>query len=122
MFKKRAEKAIAHFQDRKILLTDPFANYFGLQSRGMKQIRGNGILILTEKELFFELYIPKKELTIPIYQLKAVETTSSFLGKTKFKKLLKIIFHRPTGEKDAAAWLVKNLDEWKITLKQQISH
>ena len=112
LFKNRADQALAQFQDRKIIHSDSFANYFGLESQGIKQIRGNGILILTEKELYFELYLPKKTITIPINQITKIETPRSHLGKSKLKKLLKIIYTNQNLEKDSIAWLVKQLPRW----------
>ena len=112
LFKDRADQALAQFQDRKIIHSDSFVNYFGRESQGMKQIRGNGILILTEKELYFELYLPKKIITIPINQISKIETPRSHLGKSKLKKLLKIIYTNQNQEKDSVAWLVKQLPSW----------
>jgi len=112
LFKDRADQALTQFQDRKIIHSESFANYFGLESQGIKQIRGNGILILTEKELYFELYLPKKTITIPINEIIKIETPRSHLGKSKYKKLLKIIFTNQNQEKDSVAWLVKQLPRW----------
>jgi hypothetical protein len=120
LFKNRADEAMAQFQDRKIIHTDNFANYFGLESQGIKQIRGNGILILTEKELYFELYLPKKTITIPTNQILRIETPRSHLGKSKFKKLLKIIFTNQNQEKDSIAWIVKQLPKWIETIEKII--
>lgn len=78
----------------------------------MKQIRGNGIFILTEKELYFELYLLKIIITIPINQISKIETPRSHLGKSKLKKLLKIIYTNQNQEKDSIAWLVKQLPSW----------
>ena len=112
LFKDRADQALAQFQNKKIIHSDSFVNYFGRESQGMKQIRGNGILILTEKELYFELYLPKKIITIPINQISKIETPRSHLGKSKLKKLLKIIYTNQNQEKDSIAWLVKQLPSW----------
>jgi hypothetical protein len=112
LFKNRADQTLTQFQDRKIIHSDSFANYFGLESQGIKQIRGNGILILTEKELYFELYLPQKTITIPINEIIKIETPRSHLGKSKYKKLLKIIFTNQNQEKDSVAWLVNQLPRW----------
>lgn len=120
LFKNRIEAALSKYQDRKILLTDTFANFFGLESQGTKQIRGNGILILTEKELYFELYLPTNKIIIPLIQITKIDTTRSHLGKSKFKQLLKIYFKNETGQNDSIAWCVQDLPKWKQTLSNLI--
>ena len=121
MFNHRAEETLAQSQDRKILIHDTFVNFFGLESKGMKQTRGNGILILTEKELHFELYLPKQVLSIPLTHITNITTPRSHLSKSKFKPLLKIYFTTETGQNDSIAWLVKDLSLWHQHLIQIIN-
>jgi L-2-hydroxyglutarate oxidase LhgO len=45
---------------------DRTANFFGQESRGVTQIRGNGTLILTDSDLIFEMWVPNKQLRIPL--------------------------------------------------------
>lgn len=94
------------------LLTAPMANFFGVRSGGMKQVRGNGILILTRDRLYFRMLLPKRELTIPLDTIISVGKTRSFLGKTKGRDLLQVDFTGDSGEADSAAWLVGDLQEW----------
>ncbi|MFW9952864.1 MAG: hypothetical protein ACFFKA_22310, partial [Candidatus Thorarchaeota archaeon] len=65
-FRKRINEIHQKFNDKKILLVDDISNFFGLESSGVWKIRGNGVLILTEKELFFGMWKPKRELVILI--------------------------------------------------------
>jgi hypothetical protein len=46
------------------------ANFFGEKSKGGKQVRGNGALVLTKNNLCFIRALPVKEYIIPI---KAVD-------------------------------------------------
>ncbi|MBD3278234.1 MAG: hypothetical protein GF388_08040 [Candidatus Aegiribacteria sp.] len=94
------------------ILTCPMANFFGVRSRGYRQVRGNGILILTDSELFFRMLLPAKELRIPLRSVTSVETVRSFLGKSKLRTLVKVNFRNSQGADDAAAWLVKDTDQW----------
>ncbi len=97
-FRRQAEEVLNRFQDRKIYRSSSGANFFGLESLGQRQFRGNGILVLTEKELYFEMLLPKKEINIPLRNIVKIETPKSHLHKTKFKPLLKVIFKNDIGE------------------------
>ncbi|MHA1292726.1 MAG: hypothetical protein ACTSQJ_08685 [Promethearchaeota archaeon] len=116
MFKKRILEIVNKFQEKKVVEICKSANFFGQKSIGWKQIRGNGVLILTEEELYFEMWHPKRILQIPIKFVQKIETPKSFLGKSKFKRLLKVVFKSKNNIIDSAAWLVNKLDRWKISL------
>ncbi len=100
------------------ILTSPMANLFGVQSGGMKQIRGNGILLLTASQIYFRMLLPRRELLVPLRSVTSVETPKSFLGKTKGRKLLKVDFRNDTGGTDSVAWLVSDLEKWVETIRR----
>lgn len=105
-----------------IILKALLANYFGLKSKGLKQVRGGGKLILTDQELYFNQTGTKTELRIPISKIRAIETPRSFLGKSQMIKLLKVIFEDEDGNLDAVAWGVKGLKkEWVPNLERLIN-
>ena len=55
IFKKRTQEIEEMFLGKNVILMSKGANFFGQQSKGAaKQIRGNGVLILTDKELYRE--------------------------------------------------------------------
>jgi len=58
----------------KILKVSARANFFGLESKKSRQLRGNGILILTKNELYFSMFLSKKVIEIPISSIKSIET------------------------------------------------
>lgn len=97
------------------------ANFFGRASLGMGQIRGNGVLVLTPGELFFLMFVPRRELTIPLDTITAVSTPRSHLGKTVVMKLLRVDFASETGE-DAAAWSVQDPGRWVADLDRYRTH
>lgn len=107
-----------HWKPRSILLTN--ANCFGLESTGVKQWRGNGILVLTQSEIYFEMVIPKRSWTIPISSIQAIENPKSHLGKTHGVPLLKVTFRNQTGGTDSIAWWAPNTDTWTKTLQDMI--
>jgi len=118
--KKRAGEVLAKFKGRKIFGVTSSANFFGRQSAGLAQVRGNGVLVLADGELYFEMWTPKKSLSIPFSAIKSVETVRSFLGKTKGRSLLKLDFENDQGEPDAAAWLIGKHKHWKDALEKVI--
>jgi len=105
----------------KIILKSKGANFFGQESKGVAQIRGNGTLILYETFLYFKQFITKKEILIPIKNIKTIEITKSHLKKTKFRPLLKVIYTNDMGKEDSVAWLVNKLDLWVSTLEQKLT-
>ena len=112
LFQKRISEIMDKFKDKNIILSANDANFFGQQSRKSTQVRGNGVLILTAEELYFEMWRPKKILQIPISSVLKIEITKSFLHKSVFRKLLKVVFTNQEGEEDAAAWWVTSLEKW----------
>jgi len=112
LFQKRINEIIDKFSDKNIIISLNSANFFGQQSRKSTQVRGNGVLILNAEELYFEMWRPKKILQIPTSTILKVEITKSFLHKSVFRKLLKIVFQNENGEEDAAAWWVTSLEKW----------
>lgn len=115
--KSLAEKYPRHSR----ILTCPMANFFGVKSRGYRQVRGNGILILTYSELFFRMLLPAKELRIPLSSVTSVETVSSFLGKSKLRKLFKVNFRNSQTAEDAAAWLVNEPEQWIDAVRARLN-
>ncbi|MFX1558538.1 MAG: hypothetical protein ACFFC9_14895 [Promethearchaeota archaeon] len=116
LFRSRIRKIKERFYKQDILLMDETANFFGQESLGSWKIRGNGVLLLTKNELFFEMWKPRKQIAIPIDSISQIENPRSFLGKSVFKPLLKVIFENKDAKIDSIAWYVKNLNEWNEKL------
>ena len=97
-------------------LLDDSANFFGVESRGAGQIRGNGCLAATEDEVLFLMWLPRRQLRIPRDRITLIERTGSHLGKTVGRPLLLVRFTRDDGHADSAAWLVRDLAMWEAVL------
>jgi len=95
---------------KDIILKSRGANFFGQESKDIAQMRGNGNLILYESFLFFKQWLTKKIITVPIENIKAIETPRSHLKKTASRPLLKLIYVNESGQLDSIAWLVNKLD------------
>ncbi len=98
--------------DPNVILQARGANFFGQESKGMMQLRGNGNLILANQELFFKYWLKKKEISIPISNIQTTEIVKSHLHKTVGQPLLKVNFQNEFGELDSAAWWVRDVNPW----------
>jgi hypothetical protein len=100
----------------RVVAEEFLANFFGLESRGRAQLRGNGGLILTEKMLHFVMLWPKRHIQIPLHDITGIEFVRRHCGKTIIgRDLLKVcVTHE--GRSDAFAWFVPNPREWKTLL------
>lgn len=109
------------YAGRPIIRQSVGANFFGRSSRGLGQIRGNGVLVLSADELYFLMFAPRKELTIPLDSITSVTTPRSHLGKSVGMRLLRVDFHLDAGE-DAAAWALRDVDQWSADLRRYQPH
>lgn len=101
----------ARYPDARLVI--PSANFFGQESRGVGQLRGNGTLALTDQQIYFRKWVPVTEYTIPFASIQAIETPLAFLGKSYGRRLLKIVYLTDAGTRDSIAWYVPNLDAVK---------
>ncbi len=120
MIVKRKKEIIEKFKNKEILLISSNANYFGTETLKSFQVRGNVFLILTKDELFFQPWTSKKEISIPLSNLRSAETVKSFLGKTVYAPLLKVNFQNEHNDSDSIGFLVKNLHQWIKTINESI--
>jgi hypothetical protein len=68
------------------------ANFSGLESQGIGQVRGNGFIALTGEDLRITRAIPAAEWRIPHRQIKQATLEPSFLGKRRGSPVLVITF------------------------------
>jgi len=108
---KEAEELLERFRDKKVVTVKSGANFFGQESLGYSQMRGNCSLVITEDEIFSEMWLPKRSFTIPVASIVSIETPKSFLGKSRGRPLLKVVFTNENGVNDSAAWQVRGLSE-----------
>lgn len=115
--KKLEDHLQKKYDKNEIIAATTSANFFGLQSKGVKQARGNGALILTRKELCFIRALPFKEFIIPLSSVLKISLPTAFNGKSVFSKLLCIHF-QTHSDFDAMAWAVKNPEAWKQSIEK----
>ena len=99
---------------------DRAASFFGQESLRSIQMRGNGTLILTASDLIFEMWVPNKQFRIPLRSIQSIENPTSFLGKSRFKPLLKVAYVNDQGAIDSMAWQVPDLGGWMRLLNETL--
>ncbi len=117
--KESRETLAKRYSSGDILCHDNFAEYFGMESFKGKQVRGRGVLVLAQNELYFLRLHPRMELCIPLKKIKRCVTPSSFLGKSIDKSLLKVEFQDKDGALNGVAWHVGDLKTFTTALKHQ---
>lgn len=118
--RKRAEELFADYHKDRIIYFSKEVDFFGQQSAGRTQLRGNGSLLLTSDELHFSRWLPKKSLVIPLDDIENIERVDSFLGKKKNRELLKVDFNNTQGNRDSAAWFLDNMHAWEHVIKDNL--
>jgi len=97
--------------DGDIVVEDRMANFFGVTSAHPWQMRGNGCLILSTKEIYFQRWSPQWDLRFPRDAITRVELVKKHLGKRVGRSLLKLTWRTEEGE-DSVAFLVSDPDAW----------
>jgi hypothetical protein len=100
---------------------DDAVRFFGSQSVGRVQLRGNGCLGANANELLFVMWWPRREVAIDRRRIVGVETPRSHLGKSVVRPLLRVRFETAEGKPDAAAWYVRDLDRWLEVLERPVA-
>jgi hypothetical protein len=123
MFKsvrKRLEKHIQeNFDENEIIGASARANFLGERSKGGKQLRENGAIVLTKDRLSFIRAMPLKEYIIPVKSIKHVSMPTSFNGRSVFSKLL-CVHYSLKGKEDSIAWAIENPLKWKESIEALI--
>ena len=107
----------AQFSTEQILRSETTVNFFGLQSRGRGQIRGNGVLVLTPDELWFSRFVPRNDISIPLSSISEVSLVEAHLGKRILGQQLLYVAFQNEGQSDAIAWAVKDLQGWQVDIQ-----
>jgi hypothetical protein len=96
------------------------ANYFGRESLGGRQLRGNGALVLTDQALEFQMLWPRRRFRVPLAEVTGISIVRSHCGKSVGRDLLKVTFQAGDRE-DSVAWFVPNALAWKEALDAELS-
>lgn len=121
MFKKRIKEIHDKYKDKNVLIFDNRSNFFGQESLGLGKIRGNGVLLLTNEDLYFGMWKPKRELAIPVKSIVEITNPKLHMHRSIFRPLLKVVFKNEKDESDSVAWFVQQLNEWNKILNKLTS-
>jgi hypothetical protein len=118
--KKKQDELEGKFQQRfsgkNIRLIDKTALFVAQESDGYSHFRGNGYLVLTDDELYFERQLVSKVVQVPITSIKNVGETRSLGGQSPGKLMLRIDFKDSSGKSDSIALRVRELERWKSAI------
>ena len=110
----RKKSAITRQWEREgaVFLRGPAgANFSGLESQGMGQVRGNGFIALTGVDVRVTRAVPAAEWRIPHRQIKQASLEPSFLGKRRSNPVLVITFEAD-GQLDRLGAYVRDGQAW----------
>ena len=119
--RRRADEVLRRFDGARVLGATSNANYFGTESLGRGQLRGNGVMVLTEDALHYEMWAPIRSVRIPVSRMVRTENARSHLGRSVLRPLLKVVFENDRGETDSCAWLVRDVETWRRALSSMIA-
>ncbi|MBI9049889.1 MAG: hypothetical protein JEZ00_10740 [Anaerolineaceae bacterium] len=115
---KQANTLLEEFKEENILAYTSAANFVGIESKGMGQVRGNGFLLLSSHFLLFERLAPKMRVNIVLRKIIRVDQVSSFLGKRNIKPVLRIFYTDEHGEQDKIGFFIKDPDKWQNLIRK----
>ena len=110
---QQATRLLEDFRQEKVIAYTTAANFVGLESKGMKQWRGNGFFLITDTHLVFERLTPKILVMIPVQQIQRVDLVSSFLGKRHIKPILRVVFLNDQAQPDSMGILIREPQHWQ---------
>ena len=121
LLKKKQDKLEANFRKRfagkTIRFLDKHAVLKAQESYGYSQAQGMGYLVLTDTELYFEMTLLDRTISIPVSSITKIDQGYRLLGVGSVRKMLIIEFVNSEGNKDSIALIVRKLELWKKEIK-----
>jgi hypothetical protein len=115
LYRRLAARISRQFSPGDIAIMDR-VNFVGRRRAGLKQLRGNGVLLLAKEKLCFFMLWPERQLQVPLSAITAVSTSRTFLGKVGLRPFLVIDFIGEEGP-DAVAFAAANVSRWISALR-----
>jgi hypothetical protein len=99
------------------VLVDRSTNCAGHDDPDTVQLRGAGVLALTDDALHFMLWMPRhRHLEIPRASIRAASATRSYrragFARASLRPLLRVEFHTKAGAEASIAWSVTDAEAW----------
>lgn len=121
MLARRVDEARATLSGETVLAITGRANFLGVKSKGLAQVRGNGVLALTGDRLVFFMLAPRKTYEVPLRMVSGIEHPRWFNGKSVFYKLLVVLFTAEDGMQDAIGFYVPDPLRWGAMISRVAS-
>lgn len=119
--RKHSEEVLNLLGRENIVSIASNANLFGQKSKGLSQIRGNGIWVLTKNRIFFRLMAPKRTIEIPYSTINKTEIVRSFMKKmVAGAKVLVVYYIDETGNEDACGWYVPDWEKRRAMIDELV--
>jgi hypothetical protein len=120
---KRNQNEIAamiseRYPRNRVRRRDDAAYLIAQESRGYRQSRGNGTLILTDEELFYAIALPKRTFIIPLDTVTGLERVRRMGGQGRVRKFLKIGFDGHDTSPDALGIMLNDIDAWERAIDE----
>lgn len=109
---RRVREARAALETDEIIAIHKMANFVGRKSRFVAQVRGNGVLALTDRQLAFFMLLPKKEFRVPLERIQRIDHPLWFCGKSVGRELLVVHYLDEEGAEDAVGFRVPEPRCW----------
>ena len=112
---RRKGKSVAREWERegRLFLQGPVGiNFSGIGSKGMGQVRGNGFMALTDKDLRITRAVPSTEWRLLHRNIKGVSLETSFLGKRRGRMQVLVIDFDQNDQPDRIGVYVRNSGDW----------
>lgn len=110
--RKEAINALREAVGRERVYQVEDCNFLGQLSRGYLQVRGNGLVALTDRGIHFRMLLPRRYLFIRQEEMNSATVVDSFLGKPGRGKILRVDFKTAGGGEDACGWRIPYPDWW----------
>ncbi len=122
---RRVDRAVtarlsATYAPGEMLRFETMANFFGEQSRGPAQMRGNGGLVLLDDCLVFHMLVTDRTITIPLEDVRAVLAGPVAPGEGGGAGPAARPVRRSDGT-DAIAWFVREPEAWRARARGTVA-
>ena len=115
--KKKQDELEINFQKRfsgkTIRHLDKCAVLRAQESHGYSQSEGKGYFVLTDDELYFEMVLLNRAISIDVASIIKVGKTNRLLGVNPGRPMLKVEYKDRNGNNDSIALSVNELELWK---------
>ncbi len=120
-FLKRYEKFQLAVGKENIINATKRCVFQGQRSKTSNQIRGNGFFALTDDEIFFEMFLPKKVFQIMYEDINRVYLTKKYLNQYRPKQMMIVEFDTAQEKMDSVGLSFKNPEEWTEKTRRLVS-